>query len=62
MSGPLFNIQTNVELLKELDDVVALMAPYNVDLLRSLRSLDAIDVEQEELLDRYEAISWLLGK
>ena len=62
MSAPLFAPRSTEELRSERNKVLSDMKPYNVDLLKRLREAGAIEFREEELLDRYEALSWLIGE
>ena len=60
MSAPLFKPQTNAELQVERDKVLEQMRPYTVEMLQRLRMADAISSKEEELLERFESLSWLI--
>lgn len=60
MSAPLSTPRSTEELRSDRDQVEKEMNPYTVAMLRRLREADALEFEEEELLDRYEALSWLI--
>ena len=60
MSVPLSTPRSTEELRSDRDQVEKEMNPYTVAMLRRLREADALEFEEEELLDRYEALSWLI--
>ncbi|WKD61618.1 hypothetical protein CCICO_08010 [Corynebacterium ciconiae DSM 44920] len=62
MAIPQFTAKTDEALRAERDEVVAQMQPYTVDMLKRLRDATAIEFEEENLLDRYEALTWVLGE
>lgn len=51
---------TSAELRAERAEVVKQMGPLGVDGLRRLRTADALDVKEADLLDRYESLTWLI--
>lgn len=60
MSTPLFTPRTTEELRSERDQVERRMAPLSVEMLKRLREEGALEFKEEELLDRYEMLSWLI--
>ncbi|MDK4251315.1 hypothetical protein [Corynebacterium propinquum] len=60
MSAPLSTPRSTEELRSDRDQVEKEMNPYTVEMLRRLREVDALEFKEEELLDRYEALSWLI--
>ncbi|MGJ4085430.1 hypothetical protein [Corynebacterium macclintockiae] len=52
--------QTSAELRAERDEIVKMMKPLGVEGLRRLREADALNVEEADLLDRYESLTWLI--
>lgn len=60
MSVPLSTPRSTEELRSDRDQVEKEMNPYTVEMLRRLREVDALEFREEELLDRYEALSWLI--
>lgn len=60
MSAPLSTPRSTEELRSDCDQVEKEMYPYTVEMLRRLREVDALEFKEEELLDRYEALSWLI--
>lgn len=60
MSVPLSTPRSTEELRSDRDQVEKEMNPYTVEMLRRLREADALEFKEEELLDRYEALSWLI--
>lgn len=61
MSTPVTRMLTNDEIIRELANIEEEMQPYNVDVLRRLREAGALKFEEERLLERYEALSWMLN-
>lgn len=60
MSVPLSTPRSTEELCSDRDQVEKEMNPYTVAMLRRLREADALEFKEEELLDRYETLSWLI--
>ncbi|MDC7067759.1 hypothetical protein [Corynebacterium pseudodiphtheriticum] len=60
MSAPLSTPRSTEELRSDRDQVEKEMYPYTVAMLRRFREVDALEFKKEELLDRYEALSWLI--
>lgn len=60
MSAPLSTPRSTEELRSDRDQVEKEMNPYTVAMLRRLREADALEFKEEELLDRYETLSWLI--
>ena len=60
MSAPLSTPRSTEELRSDRDQVEKEMNPYTVEMLRRLREVDALEFKEEELLDCYEALSWLI--
>lgn len=60
MPAPLFIPKTSAELRAERDEVEREMLPYTVAMLRRLRHAGDATFREEALLDRYEALSWLI--
>lgn len=60
MSVLLSTPRSTEELRSDRDQVEKEMNPYTVEMLRRLREADALEFKEEELLDRYEALSWLI--
>ena len=52
--------QTSAELRAERDEIVKQMGSLGVEGLRRLREADALNVEEADLLDRYESLTWLI--
>jgi len=52
---------SNDEIIQELANIEEEMQPYNVDVLRRLREAGALKFEEERLLERHEALSWMLN-
>ncbi len=61
MSTPVTRMLSNDEIIRELANIEEEMQPYNVDVLRRLREAGALKFEEERLLERYEALSWMLN-
>ena len=61
MSTPVTRMLSNDEIIRELANIEEEMQPYNVDVLRRLREAGALKFEEERLLARYEALSWMLN-
>ena len=61
MSTPVTRMLSNDEIIQELANIEEEMQPYNVDVLRRLREASALKFEEERLLERYEALSWMLN-
>ena len=61
MSTPVTRMLSNDEIIQELANIEEEMQPYNVDVLRRLREAGALKFEEERLLERYEALSWMLN-
>ncbi|MBF4547570.1 hypothetical protein IRY31_05725 [Corynebacterium afermentans subsp. lipophilum] len=61
MSTPVTRMLSNDEIIQELASIEEEMQPYNVDVLRRLREAGALKFEEERLLERYEALSWMLN-
>lgn len=53
---------TTAELRDERDTVEQEMRPHTVDVLRRLREAGATNFKEEELLDRYETLTWLIDE
>lgn len=62
MSAPLLTPCSTHELRTQRNRVERDMAPYTVEVLRRLREADALEFKEEELLDRYETLSWLIDE
>lgn len=60
MSAPLSTPRSTEELRSDRNQVEKEMNPYTVAMLRRFREVDALEFKKEELLDRYEALSWLI--
>lgn len=61
MSTPVTRMLSNDEIIRELANIEEEMQPYNVDVLCRLREAGALKFEEERLLERYEALSWMLN-
>lgn len=53
---------TTAELRAQRDKVEQEMRPHTVDILRRLREACATNFKEEELLDRYETLTWLIDE
>ena len=53
---------TTAELRNERNKVEQEMRPHTVDVLRRLSEAGATNFKEEELLDRYETLSWLIDE
>ncbi|MBN9643829.1 hypothetical protein JZY06_04220 [Corynebacterium sp. CCM 8862] len=62
MSAPLLTPRSTSELRSERNGVERDMLPYTVELLRRLRVAGALEFKEEQLLDRYETLSWLIDE
>lgn len=60
MSVPMMRMMTNHELQAELDKVEKEL-PYPVEVLRRLRDAEDLTYEEQDILDKYEALVWVLG-
>ncbi|MEY8209986.1 hypothetical protein [Corynebacterium sp. MNWGS58] len=60
MPAPLSTPRSTEELRSDRDQVEKEMTPYTVEMLQRLREAGALEFKEEELLDRYEALSWLI--
>lgn len=56
-----FQPQSTAELRTERESVVEQMHPYTVEILRRLRAVDAIDFREDELLDKYDTLTWVIN-
>lgn len=62
MSAPLFASKTTEELRQERNSVRIKMQPNTVENLRRLRDAGSISFAEEQLLDHFESLSWLIGE
>lgn len=53
---------TTAELRNERNKVEQEMRPHTVDVLMRLREAGAANFKEEELLDRYETLTWLIDE
>lgn len=51
--------RTAEELDREIESIKQQIAPLRIDHLQRLRKAGAIEYEEEQLLERYEACMWL---
>lgn len=61
MSTPVPRVLSNDEIIQELANIEKEMQPYNVEVLRRLRDAGALKFDEERLLERHEALSWMLN-
>lgn len=61
MSAPIFTPRTTAELQKEREQLLQDLSPRTIDELRALRAIDEISIADEEILTRFEALSYVIG-
>lgn len=61
MSAPLFTAKTASELRSERDELESEMEPNTIDMLRRLSHAGVLTFDEQEKLDRYESLTWLIG-
>ena len=52
---------SNDEIIQELANIEKEIQPYNVEVLCRLRDAGALKFDEERLLERHEALSWMLN-
>lgn len=62
MPAPSLNPRSTEELRCERNRIESEMAPYTVEIFRRLREAGALEFREEELLDRYETLTWLIDE
>lgn len=61
MSAPIFTPRTTAELQQEREQLLQDLSPRTIDELRALRAIDEISIADEEILNRFEALSYVIG-
>lgn len=61
MSAPIFTPRTTAELQHEREQLLQDLSPRTIDELRALRAIDEISIADEEILNRFEALSYVIG-
>lgn len=61
MSASLFTSKTASELRTERDKLEREMEPNTIDILRRLSRAGVLTFDEQEKLDRYESLTWLIG-
>lgn len=62
MTTPTVAQYTEEQIENMREQIVEKMRPLTVEVLRRLRDAGDIQFEEERLLDRYEALTWLIGE
>lgn len=62
MSAPIFTPRTTVELQQEREQLLQDLSPRTIDELRALRAIDEISIVDEDILNRFEALSYVIGE
>lgn len=62
MSAPIFTPRTTAELQQERDQLLQDLSPRTIDELRALRAIDEISIVDEDILNRFEALSYVIGE
>ena len=61
MSAPIFTPRTTAELQQEREQLLQALSPRTIDELRALRAIDEISIADEEVLNRLEALAYVIG-
>ncbi|MBE7365680.1 hypothetical protein INS43_10945 [Corynebacterium aurimucosum] len=61
MSAPIFTPRTTAELQQEREQLLQDLSPRTIDELRALRAIDEISIVDEEILNRFEALAYVIG-
>ncbi|MDK8896890.1 MULTISPECIES: hypothetical protein [Corynebacterium] len=62
MSAPIFTPRTTAELQQEREQLLQDLSPRTIDELRALRAIDEISIVDEDILNRFEALSYVIGE
>lgn len=61
VSAPIFTPRTTAELCLERAQLLQDLSPRTIDELYALRAIDEITIADEDILNRYEALSFVIG-
>ena len=61
MSAPIFTPRTTAELQQEREQLLQDLSPRTIDELRALRAIDESSIADEDILNRFEALSFVIG-
>lgn len=62
MSAPIFTPRTTADLQQEREQLLQDLSPRTIDELRALRAIDEISIVDEDILNRFEALSYVIGE
>lgn len=62
VSAPIFTPRTTAELQQEREQLLQDLSPRTIDELRALRAIDEISIVDEDILNRFEALSYVIGE